>query len=117
MTDIFLYRESPAPEKLKLVSGSCYLPHPAKEATGGEDGHFICVDEQAIGVADGVGGWADRSNNGFAKLLTSGCADLGRFRTFLYFYKKVHQVFCNGTILSYKLGKTKFYIVVNMFEK
>ncbi|KAJ0040908.1 hypothetical protein Pint_28242 [Pistacia integerrima] len=44
---------------LKLLSGSCYLPHPAKEETGGEDAHFICVDEQAIGVADGVGGWAD----------------------------------------------------------
>lgn len=51
--------KSPASETLKLLSGSCYLPHPAKEATGGEDGHFICVDEQAIGVADGVGGWAD----------------------------------------------------------
>lgn len=44
---------------LKLISGSNYLPHPAKEATGGEDAHFICVDEQAIGVADGVGGWAE----------------------------------------------------------
>lgn len=43
---------------LKLLSGSCYLPHPDKEETGGEDAHFIC-DEQAIGVADGVGGWAD----------------------------------------------------------
>ncbi|PKU87746.1 probable protein phosphatase 2C 55 [Dendrobium catenatum] len=43
---------------LKLVSGSCYLPHPAKEETGGEDAHFIST-EQAIGVADGVGGWAD----------------------------------------------------------
>uniref|UniRef100_A0A0A9G8F0 Protein phosphatase n=1 Tax=Arundo donax TaxID=35708 RepID=A0A0A9G8F0_ARUDO len=52
-------RKSPTPEKLKLLSGSCYLPHPAKEATGGEDAHFICVDEHAIGVADGVGGWAD----------------------------------------------------------
>uniref|UniRef100_A0ACD5X944 Uncharacterized protein n=1 Tax=Avena sativa TaxID=4498 RepID=A0ACD5X944_AVESA len=51
--------KSPPPQKLKLLSGSCYLPHPAKEATGGEDGHFICIDEQAIGVADGVGGWAD----------------------------------------------------------
>ena len=49
-----------APERtLKLLSGSCYLPHPAKEETGGEDAHFICMDEQAIGVADGVGGWAD----------------------------------------------------------
>ncbi|XP_008786118.2 probable protein phosphatase 2C 55 isoform X2 [Phoenix dactylifera] len=44
---------------LKLLSGSCYLPHPDKEETGGEDAHFICVEEQAIGVADGVGGWAD----------------------------------------------------------
>lgn len=44
---------------LKLLSGSCYLPHPDKEATGGEDAHFICVDQRTIGVADGVGGWAD----------------------------------------------------------
>jgi protein phosphatase PTC7 len=44
---------------LKLISGSCYLPHPDKEETGGEDAHFICEDEQAIGLADGVGGWAD----------------------------------------------------------
>ncbi|PKA49826.1 putative protein phosphatase 2C 55 [Apostasia shenzhenica] len=43
---------------LKLLSASCYLPHPEKEETGGEDAHFIS-NEQAIGVADGVGGWAD----------------------------------------------------------
>ncbi|CAM0947015.1 unnamed protein product [Alopecurus aequalis] len=42
---------------LKLISGSSYLPHPDKEETGGEDAHFIW-DEQAIGIADGVGGWA-----------------------------------------------------------
>ncbi|CAJ1930037.1 unnamed protein product [Sphenostylis stenocarpa] len=46
-------------KNLKMLSGSCYLPHPDKEDTGGEDAHFICTDEQAIGVADGVGGWAD----------------------------------------------------------
>ncbi|KAG6490783.1 probable protein phosphatase 2C 55 [Zingiber officinale] len=46
-------------EFLKLLSGSCYLPHPDKEDTGGEDAHFICSNEQAVGVADGVGGWAD----------------------------------------------------------
>lgn len=51
--------KSPTSEKLKLLSGSCYLPHPAKEATGGEDAHFISTDEHVIGVADGVGGWAD----------------------------------------------------------
>ncbi|KAJ4833947.1 hypothetical protein Tsubulata_016658 [Turnera subulata] len=48
-----------AGKTLKLLSGSCYLPHPDKEETGGEDAHFICMDEQAVGVADGVGGWAD----------------------------------------------------------
>ncbi|XVE94749.1 hypothetical protein REPUB_Repub02eG0035800 [Reevesia pubescens] len=48
-----------AGKTLKLLSGSCYLPHPDKEDTGGEDAHFICANEQAIGVADGVGGWAD----------------------------------------------------------
>ncbi|KAF4350281.1 hypothetical protein CsatB_024548 [Cannabis sativa] len=58
---------------LKLLSGSCYLPHPDKEDTGGEDAHFICVDEQAIGVADGVGGWADVGVNAglFARELMS----------------------------------------------
>lgn len=39
------------------------MPHPDKEDTGGEDAHFICVNEQAIGVADGVGGWADLGVN------------------------------------------------------
>ncbi|KAK9948657.1 hypothetical protein M0R45_004223 [Rubus argutus] len=29
-------------QTLKLLSGSCYLPHPDKEETGGEDAHFIC---------------------------------------------------------------------------
>lgn len=53
------FRTPLAEKPLKLLSGSCYLPHPAKEETGGEDAHFICGDEQAIGVADGVGGWAD----------------------------------------------------------
>ncbi|PIA55657.1 hypothetical protein AQUCO_00700162v1 [Aquilegia coerulea] len=58
---------------LKLLSGSCYLPHPDKEETGGEDAHFICVDRHAIGVADGVGGWADVGINAglFARELIS----------------------------------------------
>ncbi|XP_010558162.1 PREDICTED: probable protein phosphatase 2C 80 isoform X2 [Tarenaya hassleriana] len=58
---------------LKLLSGSCYLPHPAKEETGGEDAHFICDEEQVIGVADGVGGWADVGVNAglFARELMS----------------------------------------------
>uniref|UniRef100_A0A803L812 Protein phosphatase n=1 Tax=Chenopodium quinoa TaxID=63459 RepID=A0A803L812_CHEQI len=30
---------------LKLRSGSCYLPHPDKVKTGGEDAHFISIQE------------------------------------------------------------------------
>ncbi|EPS61381.1 hypothetical protein M569_13414, partial [Genlisea aurea] len=53
-------KEPPIPSSpLKLVSGASYLPHPSKLKTGGEDAFFICHEEQAIGVADGVGGWAD----------------------------------------------------------
>ncbi|KAK8970162.1 putative protein phosphatase 2C 55 [Platanthera guangdongensis] len=52
-------RKSPGDRSLKMLSGSCCLPHPDKEETGGEDAHFICDDEKVIGVADGVGGWAD----------------------------------------------------------
>ncbi|CAL9110122.1 unnamed protein product [Musa acuminata var. zebrina] len=51
-------QKKPSNRALKLLSGSCYLPHPDKEETGGEDAHFLW-DEQAIGVADGVGGWAN----------------------------------------------------------
>lgn len=67
------FRTIVSEKTLKLVSGSCYLPHPDKEETGGEDAHFICTDEQAIGVADGVGGWADVGVNAglFARELMS----------------------------------------------
>ncbi|XP_058069527.1 probable protein phosphatase 2C 55 isoform X3 [Magnolia sinica] len=41
---------------LKMIPGSYYLPKPG--TTRGEDAHFICEDEQVIGLADGVGGWA-----------------------------------------------------------
>lgn len=51
-----------AGKTLKLLSGACCLPHPDKEETGGEDAHFIS-DKQAIGVADGVGGWANHGVN------------------------------------------------------
>jgi protein phosphatase PTC7 len=44
---------------LRLFSGACYFPHPDKEFSGGEDAYFICPDKQVIGVADGVGAWAD----------------------------------------------------------
>lgn len=58
---------------LKLRSGSCYLPHPDKVKTGGEDAHFICEEKRVIGVADGVGGWADVGVDAgiYARLLMS----------------------------------------------
>lgn len=35
------------------------IPHPAKEDKGGEDAFFICEHGLCMGVADGVGGWAE----------------------------------------------------------
>ncbi|KAM5587325.1 putative protein phosphatase 2C 55 [Rosa sericea] len=44
---------------LKMVCGSFYLPKESENRSLlGEDAHFICAEENTIGVADGVGGWA-----------------------------------------------------------
>lgn len=43
---------------LRLVSYARVIPHPKKTKTGGEDAYFIAPNQHAIGVADGVGGWA-----------------------------------------------------------
>lgn len=42
-----------------MASDAFYIPKYGK-APLGEDAHFICIEEQTIGVADGVGGWAKR---------------------------------------------------------
>ncbi|EAL67260.1 protein phosphatase 2C-related protein [Dictyostelium discoideum AX4] len=42
-----------------LNSGVCVIPHPNKRHKGGEDAYFISIDQNVIGVADGVGGWGD----------------------------------------------------------
>lgn len=44
---------------LKLNSAASMLPHPEKEHRGGEDAYFIHAGDYCIGVADGVGGWAE----------------------------------------------------------
>jgi len=44
---------------LSLVSAARMIPHPEKAHRGGEDAFFIASDGLAVGVADGVGGWAD----------------------------------------------------------
>ncbi|KAK6791319.1 hypothetical protein RDI58_010400 [Solanum bulbocastanum] len=45
--------------KTKMVAGSFYIPK-SNKAPLGEDAHFICIEEEAIGVADGIGGWAQK---------------------------------------------------------
>lgn len=50
-------REEVAEEpKLSFRSGIAFIPHPEKLGKGGEDAYF--VQDGALGVFDGVGGWA-----------------------------------------------------------
>ena len=44
---------------LLLVSACVNRPHPDKAKTGGEDSCFVSKINNAVGVADGVGGWID----------------------------------------------------------
>ncbi|GBG68976.1 hypothetical protein CBR_g3675 [Chara braunii] len=50
-----IFRES---KGLRLKSGASMIPHPSKVKRGGEDAYFISDDGRWLGVADGVGGWA-----------------------------------------------------------
>ena len=54
-----------------------YLPHPDKRATGGEDASFVGADGLSVGVADGVGGWADQGVDAgiYARLLMKNCLE------------------------------------------
>ena len=52
------------PGELRLVAAGVSMPHPAKASSGGEDAFFVSSWGQgAIGVADGVGGWAAEGVN------------------------------------------------------
>ncbi|KAF5829895.1 phosphatase 2C-like domain-containing protein [Dunaliella salina] len=42
-----------------LIGGAYVLPHPEKMGKGGEDWFFVSDTMRALGVADGVGGWAE----------------------------------------------------------
>ncbi|OIT31317.1 hypothetical protein A4A49_54032 [Nicotiana attenuata] len=46
----------------RMAADAFYIPKYGK-ARLGEDAHFICIEEQTIGVADGVGGWAKWGNS------------------------------------------------------
>ncbi len=57
--------------QLGILAGGVNLPHPAKQATGGEDAFFTStVHGGAVGVADGVSGW---SREGVDAALYSRC--------------------------------------------
>ncbi|GJQ08676.1 hypothetical protein GpartN1_g467.t1 [Galdieria partita] len=47
--------------QLCFVTGSCCIPHFEKRQTGGEDAYF--TTPKAVGVFDGVGGWASLGIN------------------------------------------------------
>eukprot|EP01110_Echinostelium_bisporum_P009383 TRINITY_DN33051_c0_g1_i1.p1 TRINITY_DN33051_c0_g1~~TRINITY_DN33051_c0_g1_i1.p1 ORF type:complete len:344 (-),score=123.31 TRINITY_DN33051_c0_g1_i1:60-1091(-) len=57
--DAFLQSIEPLICDTRLNVGVSQIPHPAKVAKGGEDAYFLSDDRKVIGVADGVGGWAD----------------------------------------------------------
>ncbi|KAL6012741.1 hypothetical protein ACLOJK_003230 [Asimina triloba] len=45
---------------LQLVSGSYYIPKQRKGFPLGDDAHFICVNQDAVGIADGVGSYRSK---------------------------------------------------------
>ena len=47
-------------ESLKMVCGAFYVPKDNPLYPRGDDAYFVSKEKQAIGVADGVGGWATR---------------------------------------------------------
>eukprot|EP00798_Chlamydomonas_sp_ICE-L_P020119 gene20119-26849_t len=63
---------------IRLISAVQYLPHPDKVHYGGEDAHFTTDHGAgAIGVSDGVGGWAESGVNPAdysRSLMTLSCA-------------------------------------------
>ena len=62
LTSINLYKRT-----LKFISACQMIPHPSKAHFGGEDSFFISKNNSTIGVADGVGGWADIPGSNAAK--------------------------------------------------
>lgn len=51
---------SPCMKHFRFRSDVYVIPHPAKRKKGGEDAFFVCNNGVALGVSDGVGGWADK---------------------------------------------------------
>eukprot|EP00884_Botryococcus_braunii_P001554 jgi/Botrbrau1/1139/Bobra.0162s0030.1 len=62
---------------LRLLVAAFMIPHPDKVDRGGEDAYFVGEDGLSLGVADGVGGWADMGIDpgDYARLLMSNCKE------------------------------------------
>eukprot|EP00757_Euglenozoa_sp_SAG-D1_P022130 gene22130-1294_t len=54
-----------------------FVPHHLKEETGGEDAYFVSRRGIALGVADGVGGWAKEGvdSSRYSRMLMKQCCD------------------------------------------
>jgi len=55
------HKEKTNGNRFSLVTGACCIPHYEKRETGGEDAYFMTP--KAVGVFDGVGGWASLGIN------------------------------------------------------
>ena len=60
-TPLALRSKTAIAHAFKLQVGVADIPHPDKASRGGEDSYFVC--DRALGVADGVGGWAESGVN------------------------------------------------------
>ncbi|KAB2626143.1 protein phosphatase 2C 55 [Pyrus ussuriensis x Pyrus communis] len=54
-----------------MVCGKLYIAKENSERREGEDAHFICMEKQTIGVADGVGSWAKYGIDAHVQLYVS----------------------------------------------
>lgn len=51
-------RSSCSRKQIEIAAGAFYIPKENELKPFGEDGHFICEENQVVGVADGVGSLA-----------------------------------------------------------
>eukprot|EP00963_Diacronema_lutheri_P012493 scaffold1771_cov343-Pavlova_lutheri.AAC.23 len=64
---------------LRLAAAAVAIPHPAKAETGGEDAWFVAeAFHGAVGVADGVSGWAEDGVDpgDYARMFMDACKQL-----------------------------------------
>lgn len=82
-------------KKLKFIAAAANIPHPQKAHFGGEDSWFINTKTNTVGVADGVGGWANVPGANaakYAKDLMKNCSDNSHLKTSLDILKKGYEL-------------------------